>query len=260
MSRRFEGSSSTANSVFTHSLASARRIRPCPYDATALINPRSFSETPIGLSAREGALGKVVDGPDRSCHRGDHGCQTNVECSTLVAQLVRASPSVWRRDVSQAASTTVKLTHSPGPQPGDCVGGAATPWCRTGSTDRRARRRCTPDVGPTAAPGNLARSVAVLWFGGEAVAIALVCHRCTFRDQTMMDGAPFRESLPSPAVHLLRVPHRHDRPALNSNRLVDLQSGPPVPPSPVERHRHLDSSSRSKMSAWRGLAKNCRVM
>jgi hypothetical protein len=81
MSRRFEGSSSTANSVFTHSLASARRIRPCPYDATALINPRSFSETPIGLSAREGALGKVVDGPDRSCHRGDHGCQTNVECS-----------------------------------------------------------------------------------------------------------------------------------------------------------------------------------
>jgi len=26
--------------------------------------------------------------------------------------------------------------------------------------------------------------------------------------------------------------------------LVDLQSGPPVPPSPVERHRHLDSSSR----------------
>jgi len=39
----------------------------------------------------------------------------------------------------------------------------------------------------------------MLWFGGEAVAIALVRHRCTFRDQTMMDGAPFGESLPRPA-------------------------------------------------------------
>jgi len=87
MSRRFEGSSSTANSVLTLSLAGTRSIRPCTYDVTALINPRSFSETPIGLSAREGALGKVVDGPDRSCHRGDHGCQTNVECRSARASV-----------------------------------------------------------------------------------------------------------------------------------------------------------------------------